>query len=99
MCVGGMRMSTIAASGRLSRTSRSRLSASAGLGDDVDAGVLEQAHDPLAGEHDVVGDDYAHGISARRVLSPTLERAAERADAVGEVQRAVRCAARRRPRP
>ena len=38
------------------------------LGDDVDSGVLEQTDDPLAREHHVVGDDYAHGISARRVV-------------------------------
>src|SRR5439155_16078520 len=37
-----------------------------GLSDDVDACLLEEAHDPLTGEHRVLGDDYAHGISARR---------------------------------
>ena len=37
----------------------------AGLAGDVDPGVLEQADDALAGEHRVVGDDYAHGITAR----------------------------------
>ena len=42
-----------------------------GLGHDLDSGVPEQADDPLACEHDVVGDDYSHGISARRVVAPT----------------------------
>ena len=36
-----------------------------GLGDHLDACVAQQVDDPLAGEHDVVGDDYAHGSSAR----------------------------------
>ena len=46
---------------------------------------VEQADDALAREHDVVGDDYAHGISAVSVVALELERAAERADAVGDV--------------
>ena len=41
------------------------------LGHHVDAGVGEQAHDPLTREHHVVGDDYSHGISARSVVSPS----------------------------
>ena len=32
----------------------------------LDAGLAQQAHDALAREHRVLGDDYAHGISARR---------------------------------
>src|SRR4029453_15248741 len=35
-----------------------------GLGDDLDAGVAQQADDALPGEQDVVGDDYPHGSSA-----------------------------------
>ena len=41
------------------------------LGNDVDARVPEKADDPLPGEHDVVRDDYAHGISARNVVPST----------------------------
>lgn len=41
------------------------------LGDDIDARVAKQAHDPLPGEHDVVRDDYAHGISARSLVDST----------------------------
>jgi hypothetical protein len=37
-----------------------------GLSNDVDTCLLERADDPLAGEHRVLGDDYTHGISARR---------------------------------
>jgi hypothetical protein len=36
------------------------------LADDVNSGVGQQVHDPLTGQHGVLGDDYAHGISARR---------------------------------
>src|SRR5205809_3395712 len=42
-----------------------------GFGDDVDACLFEQADDALTREHKVVGDDYAHGITARRLVSPT----------------------------
>ena len=67
----GMRMSTIATSGRLSRTSRSSCSASPASATTSMPASFEQAHDPLACEHDVVGDDYPHGTSARRVVSPS----------------------------
>ena len=40
----------------------------AGLADHVEAPLLEQPHDPLAQEHRVVGDDYAHGILAVMVV-------------------------------
>src|SRR4051812_37200613 len=46
----------------------------ADLLDDIDAGVLEQAHDAFAGEHRVLRDDYPHGISARCVMPTTLIR-------------------------
>src|SRR5918996_3044640 len=39
---------------------------------DVDASVLEQSDYPLSGKQDVICDDYAHGISARRIISPTF---------------------------
>ena len=35
------------------------------LADDLDARVLEQPHDALAQQDRVLGDDYAHGITAR----------------------------------
>src|SRR5262249_22856297 len=42
-----------------------------GLGGDVDLGGSQKAHNALAGEHDVVGNDYAHGISARSRVGST----------------------------
>src|SRR5262245_47160581 len=42
----------------------------AGLAHHLDGGVPQQADDPLAGEHRVVGDDYAHGIRARSRPGP-----------------------------
>ena len=66
VCVGGMRMSTIATSGRWSRTWRSSAGPSSTWRDDLDVGAFEQPHDALAREHRVLGDDYAHGSSARR---------------------------------
>ena len=52
-------------------------------------GVLEQPHDALAQQHRVVGDDYAHGITARTTVPPParavdLEPPVERRDPVGE---------------
>lgn len=41
------------------------------LGYDLDARLVEEADDPLPGEHDVVRDDYAHGISARTAVGST----------------------------
>ena len=44
----------------------------ADLGDDVEAVVGEQAPEPLADHDGVVGEDHAHGISARtRVPAPS----------------------------
>src|SRR5437899_1617742 len=40
------------------------------LRDDVDARILEQPDDALAGEQQVVGDDYAHGIMTRSIRGP-----------------------------
>ena len=62
MWVGGIRMSTSATSGRGEADLAEEPLGVLRLGDDVDAGVGEEADDPLAGEHDVVGDDYSHGI-------------------------------------
>ena len=44
-------------SGVCSRTSARSSDAVAGLADDHEAGALEQAREPLAEEHVVVGDD------------------------------------------
>ena len=38
----------------------------AGLADDLDAGAVEHAHDPLAGEHRVIGNDDSHASSLTR---------------------------------
>jgi hypothetical protein len=39
-----------------------------GLGDHLDPGLLQQPDKSLAGDHRVLGDDYAHRISARRFV-------------------------------
>ena len=44
---------------------REQLVGVAGLGDDVDAALDENAPQSLADEHRVVGQHYAHGISPR----------------------------------
>ena len=61
----------------------------AGLADDLEPGLLEQAHHALAQQGRVVGDDYPHGILARTVVpSPaglsTSSSPVERRDPVGE---------------
>jgi hypothetical protein len=69
-----------------------------GLGDHLDAGVAEQPDDALAGEQDVVGDDYAHGSSARSTLArPPACRPGRRLGRPAEPL--VRCELRRRPAP
>ena len=89
VCVGGMRMSTIATSGRQRSTSCEQLLRVRGQPSDLEAGLVEQAREPLAQQQRVVGDDYPHGISARSVV-PRPGRArhgqlpAERLDAVGQ---------------
>ena len=63
------------------------------LGDHVEAGVAEQPRETLAQQDAVLGDRYAHGISARTRVPPPAGRpdaqpAAERLDAVGEAAQA-----------
>ena len=58
MWVGGIRMSTIARSGRCSRTSVEQLGGVAALADDLEAGALEQAGQALAEEDVVVGQHH-----------------------------------------
>ena len=87
--VGGIRTSTIATSGLWARTLRSSSSASPAWPTTSMPGLLEQPHDALAQQHRVVGDDYAHGITARTTVPRPrglvdLEPAVERRDAVGE---------------
>ena len=70
-----------------------------GAPDDVVAGVLQQAGEPLAEQHGVLGDDYTHGNSAAiRVPAPgglsMTRRPALGGDAVGE-PREARAAVRR----
>ena len=50
MWVGGIRMSTIATSGRCSRTAAQELVGVAGLGDDLEARLHEQARDAFPQE-------------------------------------------------
>ena len=66
MCVGGMRMSTTATSGLCIATCRSRSSGRAGLRDDLEARLLEQARDALAEQHRVVGQHDAASVAELR---------------------------------
>ena len=90
VCVGGIRMSTTATSGPVQPDAAQQPGGILRLADDVDAGLLEQVDDSLPGEQDVVGDDYAHGISARLTAGTDLQRAAQRADSVGRPHQAAR---------
>ena len=70
----------------------------AGLAGDLEAGLLEQAREPLAQQDGVVGDNDADGVAhtgisaRRRVPAPSGERsgevAVERGDAIGEAAQA-----------
>ena len=66
MCVGGIRMSTIATSGLCMRDVPQQVVGVARLRDHLEARLLEQAHDALAQEHRVVGDDDAHRVAEHR---------------------------------
>ena len=57
-------MSTIATSGSRAVDELEQLVRVRGHPDDLEAGLLEQPREPLAEDHRVVGDGYAHGISA-----------------------------------
>ena len=73
MWVGGIRMSTIATSGRCSRTAAQELVGVAGLADDLEAGLDEQPGDPLAQEERVVGEDEPEGhapATRARIAAP-----------------------------
>ena len=74
-------MSTISEVGLVGAHLAQHVLGIAGLGDDLDALALEQAHDPLAQQNRVLADDDAHGSisslrgvrsrAASRVPSPT----------------------------
>ena len=66
--VGGIRISTIATSGLVRSHKLEQRIAVCGEPDDLEAGFLEQAGEALAQDHGVVGQHYAHGISARSVV-------------------------------
>ena len=60
-----------------------------GLRDDVDVGVAQQRHDPLAQQREVLGDHDPHGSSARTVVPRplglvTVSAAVERLDAMAQ---------------
>ena len=59
---GGIWTSTIATSGLCAATLRTQVGRVGGLGDDLEARVAQQPHDPLAQQRLVLGDDDAgHG--------------------------------------
>ena len=66
VCVGGIRMSTIATSGRVRSTQVEQLVSVGREPDDLETGLLEQSGEALAQDHRIVGQGYSHGISARR---------------------------------
>ena len=76
----------IAASGRVRAPAVAATSRVARLADHLDVGLLEQAHDALAGEHLVVGDHYAHGSSHAQRPGAGVG-AADRTDPIAEVHR------------
>ena len=95
MCVGGIRMSTIATSGVWLRTLRSRSSASPHCPTTSRPASLEQAREALAQQDAVLGDHDAHGISA---LTPrTATRRAP--DPKSPSSASTRSARPRRPEP
>ena len=61
VCVGGIRMSTTAASGRFSGDLADEGLRVTHCCHDVDPGVGEDGGDALPGEHRVVGDHDPHG--------------------------------------
>ena len=93
VCVGGIRMSTIATSGSCSSTSRSSSSARAACATTSIPARRQERGDALAHEQAVVGDHDAHGSSAvTTVPAPgragDAQAAVERLDAVGEAAQA-----------
>ena len=71
MCVGGMRMSTIATSGRVSSTLRCSSAAVPTLPTTSKPASVSSRVEALAEQHLVVCDHDSHGISARIVTMPS----------------------------
>ena len=92
VCVGGMRMSVTATSGRCSATAASSESKSPASADDLDPGGLEHARDALAQQQRVLGDHDPHGITPRTRVPPpgglVDRRACRRAPRAGRPSRA-----------
>ena len=106
--VGGILMSTIAASGVVERTTREQLGGGLRRANDIEPGAAEEVHDTLADEHRVVGDDYPHvttshgrlGVKENRAVLGRGhgEPAVDRPDAVLQVEQRVGQRRRRRRR-
>ena len=66
----------------------SRSSAVPHCADDLEAGLAEQPREPLAQQDAVLGDRYAHGISARTAFrpprAPDAKTTAVRLDPIGQ---------------
>ena len=98
VCVGGIRMSTIATSGSCSATAASSSSPSAAWRDDLEADLHEQPGQPLPQHQRVVGDDQPHGIRALTIVpSPgrAVAQAKHAAERLHPVAQAAQAAAAR----
>ena len=95
VCVGGMRMSTIATSGGCASTSRRRSSAGRALGDDLEAGLGEQPRDALA--HAACRPRRA--LRARDLRPHLVPFAGRAPDAQAPSSASTRSARPRRPEP
>ena len=89
MFVGGIRISATTTSGRVRSTAREQLRCICGFGADLDCRLGEHSFQPLPDEERIVGQGYAHGISAMIVVPLTrwavhANASVERSDAVGE---------------
>ena len=108
--VGGMRTSIDRDVGLVGADLAQQVLGVAGLAGDVEARVLEQAHEPLAQQDGVLGDDDFEWVSAsygdlRSESSPRpgrgveFERPVERGDTVGEAAQAGAAAGSAPPTP
>ena len=89
VCVGGMRTSTMATSGRWASIARSSSSGDVRLRHHLDARARQQRRDAFADEDAVVRDDYAHGSSAVTVVpapggTDDAQPPVQRRDAIGQ---------------
>ena len=81
--VGGILMSTIAGVGLGASDAAEQGLGVLRLCDHFDAHLVEEPHDPLTGQHDVVCDDYAHGSSDAESRGLDLHDTSQRPDTVG----------------